>query len=473
MKQGKCILLLKSLSKKELRGFSEFIKGLHQDDKDIFLLFTYLVSLHPKFGRAKSYDKQVIHSNIYPDKDFNYGKISDDLSELSRYIEDYLLLQEFRKKTFDREFHLAKIFQKKRLNGLFYQQLNKAEKITKKIHKRELWTYLQTLQIHHYRYFASDTDKVSIGEIEIIKARKSLDLFYFAVNLRYECELKSRSTILSQDMEGSIGEESVIHHFRKKTTEVLHEIYLDLLDLIEKKDPDRYYKFKEKLPTYQEVLSKRELFVILSYLLNFVAAKLRVGKSKSLEEAFFLYDYGLQNKILLVDNYFQKTQFINIVYIACRLKLFDWLAEFMRKNKTFIQPNDRNATVSLSKAVIAFEKGNYLDAIALTNSVKYVDPFFKLRSRFLLLRSYVELDYERKIILDLCRAIKASLSRDKRLGDETISAALNTVKFLSNLYGTKKIKKNLLATQVEQVKLIFFRPWLLDKIHQIGIRSRP
>lgn len=92
MKKSKLITALRALSPKEIQEFDAYLQVFYTDQYIALQVWSYLRASYP-FPDETSLDKKKAFFEIFPEeKDFSYRKITDALSDLYLWLEEYLVM---------------------------------------------------------------------------------------------------------------------------------------------------------------------------------------------------------------------------------------------------------------------------------------------------------------------------------------------------------------------------------------------
>ncbi|MEM1322347.1 MAG: hypothetical protein AAGG75_18940, partial [Bacteroidota bacterium] len=425
-------------------------------------LFNYIKEFHPYYSSDKL-DKAYAFKRIFKGESYNNKKLMDTLSDLHISIKEFLLVQEIKKESIERDFLFLQILKDRNLEKLYLKQIGQSKTKLNENIKQDLWNYLDLMKLHHLNYFLPN-NKLSPEQDSIKKAMKNMDLFYTATKLLYSSELYSRKNILAESNQIPLLEATLTFTQQQGTTiPLLHQIYSHTLLLIKDKNVQSYSFLKSILLNKPKVLQEQEQKIILTYLLNYAVGCVRQGKTIYLKEIFNLNKVGVEHRLLIENGNISFTRFNNIVDAACKLKEFDWVHDFIKDWSIYLNQDIREGTVKIAKAIIKFENEEYESVIKALKDENYSIIDHALRAKWLLLCSYYEVFGNSSIVLNYARAFEVYLKRSRINSTELAIGSANLIKFVKKLaYG--KTSKDTLYHEVSTTEFIFFKSWLIRKI---------
>ncbi len=156
----------------------------------------------------------------------------------------------------------------------------------------------------------------------------------------------------------------------------------------------------------------------------------------------------------------------NIVTVGLFVKEYDWIENFIYTYNHRLPKSSRNSSLNYNLANLFFNKEEYEKVIDLLRQVEYRDAFDGLSNRWLLLKTYYELEE-----IDAFDALTDSFSilirRNKALSERNKQKYLNAVRFISKImktgYSGEKASESL-HKQLSEARIIIDKRWLLKKL---------
>ena len=84
MNKSSLIEILRSFDKEELTKFEDFLNSpYHNKNRNTLRLFTVVKKYFPNF-KSEELNKEIVWKKLFPDKDYNYGVMKNQIHELSK-----------------------------------------------------------------------------------------------------------------------------------------------------------------------------------------------------------------------------------------------------------------------------------------------------------------------------------------------------------------------------------------------------
>ena len=466
MRKSNLIYYLRSFTKKELRAFGQYLKDRHAQKKIALNTFNYLKTFHPKYSSDQLIKEYAFKKIFGKTEVYNSRKLVDALSDLHLIVKEFMLMEELKTPSFEKDLLLLAVLKKRKLETKYLEKIEQSRKELEKNKKKDLWDHLKMMLLNHFSYFLPN-NKIGLGQKEVHQAMQQLDLFYFGAKLLYSSELYSRKSILKEKVE-IVLLEPFIEYYEQKEQQLplFHQIYLHVLSLIRFQSPDSFQFLKKLLFHEQDSLREQEQKIILTYLLNYTVAIINQGQLESLREGFDLHNLGIKRRLFLENDRISFTRFNNIVDTACKLGEFEWVEDFIGQWSSCLEVHVRKGTIKIAYALIRFEQKQYDRVIEILKDEKLTVIDHVFRTKWLLLCSYFEVfgKSNKSIVLAYSRAFEAYLKRTPAVENTALAlGSLNLIRFIRKLIHRSSSKKDLLE-EIHAVDFIFFKSWLIYKI---------
>ncbi len=459
MEDSKLARLFRTLRKEEVERLDAYLRAFHSGRKVPLALFAHLKALHPRL-KGKRMQKQYINDEVLGLPPSPDGKrIANEASKLYGWALDFLAWEKFRANEEEYQLALMELFKERRLEKDFLSTFKKAwRKI--KAQPQSMWQALMAMRLYHSRYYHSPTEKLEADEPSIAYAARYLQQFYQLGRERYLCEEQSRHSILNTSPEAE-AEEVVVG-------KELLELYRQASRLISRNEATVFQSLKEQLFEYGHLISDEDALILLSYLVNFVAAMLRKGQNHWLGEAFEIYQYEIDRELLLVDGYVTTSKFHNYVQVACELGKVKEAAGFVDKYAPLVFEPARFSAAQLARARIAFQKGAFEETISLLQDVEFRDDAYTLLSKLLQVRSYYECREDYSLALpSFIKSFREYLSRNNNLNANTLAGYRNFLNALNMMIAQRKRSPEEILRWANAQDAIVCKPWLERKLQSL------
>ena len=253
----------------------------------------------------------------------------------------------------------------------------------------------------------------------------------------------------------------------EKKSAVIIEIYLACYEMLEQDNIEAYLNFKNLVKKHYQAVLEDELKGLLGLLINFATAKINKGEyAIFLQESFELYELGLYSKALFNDGLLSPFIFKNIVFIASKLKKYEWAEKFVEENKNKLAKNYQTNFINYNKAIIFFNEKKYSKTWELLAKIQLEDLHFELDLRRMLVCCYFEqgeldlLDYQLTNFKSYIEGHKA------KLGPKYYNYVnfIRFTKIWSNLDKNDISRCENIITEFNNTEQVAEREWLTNKM---------
>lgn len=470
MQKSKLIRIIKALPQEELDQFSEFIHSpFHNKNKKIEDFFGIIQQFHPDYDSPQLSKEEVFPRLFGRDTPYKAHQIRRLMSDMVRLLEHFLVYLEMEKQSILKSRLLADAFTQHNLLEQLQQTLKTAAAHQQKRKYRDEQFFLDQFELTTLEYsvqLADDQNRSAKSSMD--KLMYNLDVFYIASKLKYACAVENSHGILGVNYKVHLVEK--IQTFLKEQQQYhevpIVEFYYTLLKLLQNgKTPTHFFHLKTLIREQGNVLPLAEQYNIYIALTNYANRKLKEGYGEYLRELFDLYKDMLTKKMLVLDQYISPHHYKNIATIALQLKEFDWAEQFIYQYKKEVDPEFRASVFSYNLAHFYFCKKDYDLARTHLLKVTFIDVFYHLSYKKLLLQTYYELQ-EQDALASSIEAFRTYVRRDKKLSAAKRKAYLNFVKFVAKLNriqrGGRKNPAKLLP-EISATKPMVDHQWLVEK----------
>ncbi len=463
MHRNKIFDILESLSPKNAKAFQVHFKKNYPNRNIEGGILEQLVKHHPHFGKNKA-TFEVLYQELFPPT-MSEKIRSNTLNKLIRPLEDFLIWQRLQQNGYERDNLLAEVFKQQGLNELVLKKWKRMETDLIEKEPTELWTWTKQMKLNHESYFNPHQNLIKIGPTPLNNALDQLHHFYTAAQLRYACELYSRHNILKEPQPNIPGLETALNFALHSPTPYLH-CYALTLQLIRNKEKGDYEKTKQKTIAHIDEFHEQDQHLLLNYLLNHTATKVRAGHQDFLVKLFELMKIFIPRKVFITDGYFNHDQFINIIDTAIKLKENEWAENFIEEWKSYLPKNIKADVVILSGAMVLFSRNEFAAAALEMAHFRSRQLHLELRGRWLFLQASYELG-EREELDNHLDNLETFIRRKKNvLNPALLQGGLSIVHFTRRLIKPQQDKEKL-KKDLAEATLIYMKNWFLKKIEDL------
>ena len=439
-------------------------------NEEVMHLLETVADAHPKFN-AEFLEREKLFKLVFPKTKFDMQRLRYLATDLVRLAERFLTIREMERSDFVKRELLLSALADRHLDKLFESCIQSLKKSQVDKRETDFKVLLENYLVEEREYMFMNTRKNRVVETNLPQVLSNLDLFYINTKLKYCCELVNRSNVVASDYSIDLLEEILAHLDKSDYSTVPSiSIYkLILLTLIEPENQEHYFKLMGLLMGHESRFMIDELRDMYLFAQNYCIKKINSGHPEFLEELFEIYKLLLDNGGLPDSKYLSPQHFKNIVNVGLRLGKLEWVHDFINEFHVKISPAMRENAFTYNMALYHFHLKEYDKTLELLHQVELTDVFYAVDCRFMLLRTYYELD-EVDPLLSLMDAFKVYLRRNKSISEYQKTISKNLLKFVNRLVklppkDPKKLNK--LKQEIEQTMEIANREWLKEKVHEL------
>ena len=487
------MLLIKNLKLirkegKELDRLKRFINAeyINNGQKILVDLFNAVVTFYPNYTMSKTeLFQQLDPLKVYPD-----NVMRSLLSQLNELVEQFLIYEALKKSPIIQQQILSQSYAEKNIFARSDRALEEAIELVEKEYKAQkidiLTYYNQKAELYNSILFHPSRK-------DILELSPILALASDATNKAFA--LRKLQHFLQQLLHQSIFKEAsnypfltVVLEFCKNDEiekEHIFEVYANVIALYSENVSSSLSAlcndFKRHYKTFP-ILVQQQLF---SHIQNNNIRRINIGAENANNDAFDWLKFGIDSKLLLLDNQLGETMFLNITNIAANCHHFDWCDAFVATHKAYLQSKNPQTVLDLcdvNKNLIRYEKtlhGQYLhDALRTANTILGTNVFQKLSIYSLRIKLSFHLHKSKIDELEIIRAgvlnFELYLKREKNLGEarkKSYRLYLSFFKEILNYIETKNLMFNSERRKIKESIIlrinnasVLNKPWLLENL---------
>lgn len=476
--------VIKTFQQKEAEAFRNFLaspyftKGANVIALNLLFEALYEAALE---NNLDNLEKADLHLRIFPAKEVVEGKIDKLMSELKRFLEQFLIANRYlsSENEGNQLIDLAAEIRRLGVESRYQQIADKAERYTASLTKESLQIlsikYLKALEDYEW----SCTNYKIKGDLNIPETIGLLDTYYYARKtwMLNHLMLLQKIIPLPEVLENlEVDKWSVSENILKHS--IFLELSLDVHNLLKKQSPeikDFHYLLK-KIQLNEEYLSQESLSEFNTYLRNLCVILINKG------DIHLNYSLHEINKDNLRRGYFYQNgkinsnSYLNITLLAIFVKESAWATAFVEQHKNIVTgENEDQDFYRMNKAICLFGEKKYDEALQII-------PFGSKHSYYYLIARVLEVKIYYEMRLELLDykidAFKMFISRAGRkvLGPNYHELYSNFANFVLQLSqsegGNAKKRSEILTKRISEKKVVGERGWLLEKAKELGERAR-
>lgn len=472
MQNSKLIELLRSLSKRKLSRFHDFIRSPYfNKNTDIISFFEFLKKYSPSFSHKNLHKKTVI-SKVKTSKKLNERSLAYLMNNLLNLLEEFLSVEELSHDPVKSHFYLLQNFHQLQLQKHYKSTLEKSKKLIAENKRRDVKFYFDMFALSKIEYENSDAFRHLYNK-ELQKAADDLDVYYLVEKLRYCCEMQDRENVLNVKYELKLGNHLVDwvneHGYAEIPT---ISIYLNILLLIqEDKNYDHFLKVKKLIKEHADLFDEGELFQLYNSVLNFCTRQINRYNDEQ-----YLFEYLEINKLLLEKDMLfdgkvlSPWRYANLVNVGLKTKQIEWTKSFIEQYKNKLPVDYIENMYAYNLGLLHYYQKNYSEAQSMAFQMEPKDVLLNILNRSLLIKVYYETD-QVELLLFYLEANRIFLLRNKLIDPKLKKQMQRFVDFTKKLVKIESHESEKLPplkNNLPQASEVMHRDWLLEQIdHKI------
>jgi hypothetical protein len=472
MQQSKLILLLKSLSKKELKEFQAFTASEFFNKNETLNLLLKNISEYQGHFDSPKLERETFFKKHYPTEVFEDQKFRYIQSDLTKLLEEFLAYNQYSKNEFGQKYFLLESLHQRNQDKYFLQELDSIKAINDKSPFRDAEYYFNQHKISELSYQFTSEKRNRAFDTSLQEVIDNLEITYLAKGFRYYCEMINRRNILSVEYNLSFFDEMVkyLENASFDFVPVIRIYRFIHKALTDPENKPNYYQLLSSLREHSKLFSQTEQRGMYVFAQNYCIKRINQGDSNALKDIFELYQLMVDNELIFEGNYVSQPDFKNIVTTGLRLGEVEWVNGFIEEFREKLNPEFSENAYTYSMAWIHFTKKEFDKALRMLLRVEFNDVYYHLDSKSLLMKVYYEMN-EFDAFLSLVDAFRIYLRRNKFISEfqkETYSNFIQVINKLMKLKMrnqpiTLTIHKDICAT-----KPAADLHWLISKSEELA-----
>jgi len=477
MVNSKLLVFFKSLSIADIKALGVYLNASKQTT-DVVLLYNYLKKYSPSFPE-KNFAKEMVAKKIFSKDKNKIKKLQNAMARLGQLLDDFLINDQLKCSQTYRDFLYLEALKKRQLNKFFFKKADQMEKVWQKkqpVGLEHLYNEYKLKEICYSHPGYSLLKKMPISLQTLIEY---IDKHYIATKLYWTSGVFHNNYYLSNpnalnNKQHLVDELQAVYVEKEFYNVPQIRIFGQLLEAFKINNFDNYLAIKNDFLDNFGLFSEREKNDTLTALHSVCYENYKIGNSDTLKHLFDLNCIMLENDFLLENGYLSTAKFWNILNIGLASKEFTWLKKFIQNNYVFLNDDEQQDVLTISKSKLYLYEGKFGKAIENMSTVKFKNILYGLQSRNILLQCYFELgeDYT-DLFLDLAKSFYMFLNRKEIFANTTRLAFNNFITFSKSLYKVKNEPDSqnltILKTKLNNYKNIANKRWLIDKLQEIEV----
>ncbi len=477
MQDSKLIQLLRCFSQEKRVALRQFLSwDLANASEQVRLLLDFVMRFTPNF-KDTQLNKEKAFAHCFPKANYRELRIKQLMSELVKKIEQFIVISTALHQTddsqqFTNQLSIFDFYKRYGMTREANYQLKVLEKLQAEaaIKDGRYYQHQFLLEIRKTQQLTQKAQRK--GDWNLQAVINNLDLYYIVNQLELACFAYAYQEIVQVEYAFPLLK-SVINYVEISDYAKVPviQLYLEALTLLKGEgDKESITNFGNLLDENINSFNPLDARSLFTYILNFCIKKARTGEIDYYQDAFDLYQRGLENGIVLVQGKLIQTDFTYIVTIGLRLGAFDFIRWFIQQYKGKIHGTNAKDVYNDSYAQLLFQEKAYHEAIDFLNSIQqYHDVYYDMSARRLLIKIYYE-QQEFDLCTSKLNAFKRFLYYNKTISKEYQRSNLNFVLLLQkvlNLAPGQEKKRLKIAKKAKEQDRLSERKWILEKLEAL------
>jgi hypothetical protein len=464
MIDNKLIKIYLKLDKKQLRKLKKWIHSplhnKHQIIQKVFLLLG-----RKTVYNATTLNKKHIWKSLYPNQIYNDLRMRHTLSISVEVLENFVRFYLYDQDTFYKNKLLSDWYLRQNFPEKAQQILLNTKKEIKPLQLDEFY-YCRQYELEKLLFEIEGTQN-STRTTNLSTILGHARLAFMIATLRHAYIALTHQSLKKVTYDVPMLD-SILIEIEKKTYQeyaVLQIYYHAYQSLKAQNAYEHFEQLKQYL--YDIPLSKKEKRATLLICINYAAKQLNTGNTVWVRQTFELYQYGLQKDYLIENGKLNIFTYVNIVTLGLNLKEFDWTKYFIENYSQYIPAHLRENYQHYNTAKLAFDKGNFDDAMTLLRQIEYDDLMLNIGAKVMLLKIYYQENYY-ETLNSFFDSFRVFLNRKKMLSYHKKNY-LNLIKLSKKLMHlpnmtTKDIE--VLQDKINSIPQLAERKWLIKQVQE-------
>jgi len=466
--------VLRLMERKELNRFRKFINSPYFNiNPSIIQLGEALIDQLKSDEELPSKPEIWAHINSGVDyDDLKFRKLCNDLLErferflVNEKLEEVNLLQAnlLLYALRDKKIDLLVDKQVKKSNRLIDREIDQSAEYYLRVYTNKKILLSLKTNSEKKADIKNSLDKLSYEDLF-----QNLDSFYVVEKLRYATDILSWKKMYKTDIDLDLG--FTLDLVEKYNLEAIPAVKVYVLMYRLMSGIGNYDDYNELKSFAGEVIENfplEEQREIVDVLLSFVIKDVNKGDMNAVAEMVSLYEWSINEEIILHNGHLSPTTFRNYVVGGLRLGLYDKVEKFIKSKARLLEESDRENAINFNMSRVEFYRKDFDKALVYLNKVNYDDIWYSINSRNNLLAVYYELK-EFEVLESQMDSYSTYLRREKSIEGFKKVGHQNYVNFLRSIYRNmyNNIKLQDIKANLKSEKSVFNKSWLLEKIDEL------
>ncbi len=405
MLPSQTIEILKTLDKKELKRFGDFLQSPYFNNLTALIKIYYEVKkAHPEFI-GSSLQSEVIFKKIYPNDNFKETRIQNLYAEFGTQLKKFLGYERFASEKTEIDIYTTEALMDKNLNKISQKVLNKFLEENNNGLQSDSDSFYKLLRMNN-NYLTNQQflreDGTEFFAERVNDYTETLMLFFFK-NLFQLSALISDETVSQRKKKNNMNEifdivniDKLFVYFDKNKPQ--YSSYLKIYYymqpyVLRDMNEAQYNILKEEILKIIRLTSKITGYILIITIIHMLH-EIMISKDKKYYREIFEFSKLFDELKFFPDKdipNFSNGAFHNIFIVAIILKEYDWAEDFVNEYSQYLNKEFRKNQKNYSMGILSFKKGKYEKSLDYFNEVDMIDIFEKVQLRIYYMMNYIEL----------------------------------------------------------------------------------
>jgi len=409
MVKNKAIRVIKTLSESEKKEFALFIRSPYFNSNKKLVKLYELILKDLDSINSENITEEFFYSKLYPSKKFSYGIMKNLMSELSGFVEKFLVINSVNTgiESVSQKLVLLKEYDKRNLDSYFFRSYDKLEKYLDgiKIHENYFRDYFSVDEV--LRNFHLDRSSVNEFASAALKGTENTflllisvlsDEFIIKLSAEHSANRKPEYDMINEfinsvDLNALVS--SVENSKLKNKDDILIKLKTISLFVNPAESKEVYFQLKDAIFRNYRKYSNLMLYtMITNTILQYAEMRSSTGSPEFFEEKYRvlkkMFSFVKFNSEGVGHVYL--SVYLDVVLTGIKLGETDYAASFAEKFRKDVDPSVQDVAYFLASAYIHAAKEEYELCLEKLSKVGQTDHHIKLRTKFLYLKCYFELN---------------------------------------------------------------------------------
>ncbi|HNL84121.1 MAG TPA: hypothetical protein PKO18_02715 [Chitinophagales bacterium] len=470
MNEAKLYYTIKSLETNEISRLKKSLndKFVANNSASIKLITAIILEKHLT---AQDWNKQFIHTLIYPNLKYNDLRIRHLLSNSCKILEHFIISLKTNENKILLNEQLADFYLS--TGSIKYAEQYIHESILSIIHKPKNSSAYQRLFELESKLYDIQLKNSRKTDNHILNMANNLSIYLIIETLKTACYIASNNVIIDEKTDFPV----IKPIYQLAQEEIYYDIpqikiYATLYRLLLNWTPKEFKKILPFIKKNEFLFKNDELYNIYKLLLNFCIKEANTNSHEFTKITFELYLYAIGKKYLLSYGQLNRFTLSNVIAIGLKLKDIKRAEDFLKANYRFIDKNFKLMTYNYNMAKILYAKNENQKSLKLLLSTEFKDALWYLNAKFITLKIFLDMD-DMVRFNQYLKAFKMYIIRKQHIGyhKQYFSGVANAFKILL------KIRKNSLKYQsysfdLETPDRVWFQNKAMEYVNQIKTKKQ-